>query len=199
MAALASATPASAVARAPWPVLDNIRVPTPHFVLDLRAKIGHDLLWLSTAMGAVFDDGGRVLLGRRADDGSWTLPGGIIDPAEQPADAAVREVFEETGIIAVPEVLTSIGVSHRLTYPNGDQVQYLEYCFRCRVAGGEATVHDGELSEVAWHPLDRLPVLGAATSRLLSAAVSAERTEFSFSGLAEVLGPDNLVRRAARP
>ena len=54
-------------------------MPTPQFILDLRAKVGQELLWLSTAMGAVFDDEGRVLLGRRADIGVWTLPGGIID------------------------------------------------------------------------------------------------------------------------
>jgi 8-oxo-dGTP pyrophosphatase MutT (NUDIX family) len=166
-------------------------VPTPEFVLNLREKIGHDLLWLSTAMGAVFDDDGRVLLGRRADIGAWTLPGGIIDPAEQPADAAVREVFEETGIVVVPEVLTSVGVSPQMTYPNGDRVQYLEYCFRCRPVRGAAKVHDGEMSEVAWHPLDDLPDLGPAMNRLLSAAIVADRAEFTFSGLAEVLGPES--------
>ena len=42
-------------------------MPTPQFVIDLRKKIGHDLLWLSTAMGAVLDEHGRVLLGRRSD------------------------------------------------------------------------------------------------------------------------------------
>jgi 8-oxo-dGTP pyrophosphatase MutT (NUDIX family) len=164
-------------------------VPTPEFVLSLREKIGHELLWLSTAMGAVFDDDGRVLLGRRADIGVWTLPGGIIDPAEPPADAAVREVFEETGVVAVPEVLTSVSVSPPMTYPNGDQVQYLEYCFRCRPAGGVARVNDGELSEVAWHRLDDLPELGVITSQLLRTAISADQADFTFSGLAEVLGP----------
>jgi 8-oxo-dGTP pyrophosphatase MutT (NUDIX family) len=163
-------------------------VPTPQFVLDLRAKIGHGPLWLSTAMGAVFDERGRILLGKRADVGVWTLPGGIIDPAEQPADAAVREVYEETGIVAVPEVLTSVGVSSPLTYRNGDQVQYLEYCFRCTLAGGEAKVGDGELAEVGWHALDDLPELGPATRRLLGSAVAADRADFTFSGIAEVLG-----------
>jgi 8-oxo-dGTP pyrophosphatase MutT (NUDIX family) len=157
-------------------------------VLDLRAKVGHGPLWLSTAMGAVFDEHGRVLLGKRADVGVWTLPGGIIDPAEQPADAAVRELYEETGIVAVPEVLTSIGVSSPLTYPNGDQVQYLEYCFRCKLVGGAARVGDGELAEVAWHALDGLPPLGPATRRLLTSAVGADRADFTFSGLADVLG-----------
>jgi len=163
-------------------------VPTPQFVLDLRARVGHDLLWLSTAVGAVFDDTGRVLLGRRADSGIWTLPGGIIDPAEQPADAAVREVFEETGVVARPEVLTSVTVSAPMTYPNGDQVQYLEYCFRCRRAGGEAGPGDGELSATGWYARDNLPDVSESTRRLLSAAVRADRAEFTFSGFAAVLG-----------
>jgi len=163
-------------------------MPTPQFVLDLRRAVGHDMLWLSTAIGAVFDAEGRVLLGQRADIGVWTLPGGIIDPGEQPADAAVREIFEETGVIATPEVLTSIDVSPAITYRNGDQVQYLEYCFRCLAVGGDARVNDGELAEVAWHALDDLPVLGAATRRLLTTALTATAAQFTFSGIAQALG-----------
>ena len=162
-------------------------MPTPQFVLDLRERVGHDSLWLSTAIGAVLDSGGRVLLGRRADVGVWTLPGGIIDPGEQPADAAAREIFEETGVLAVPETLTSISVSPPVTYRNGDRVQYLEYCFRCRLAGGEARVNDGELSEVGWHALEDLPVLGETTTRLLTTALTAQAAAFTFSGLAQVL------------
>jgi 8-oxo-dGTP pyrophosphatase MutT (NUDIX family) len=163
-------------------------MPTPQFVLDLRQKVGHDQLWLSTAMGAVLDDRRRVLLGRRNDTGNWTLPGGIIDPGEQPADAACREVYEETGVIAVPEVLTTISVSPPITYLNQDRVQYLEYCFRCRFAGGQARVNDGELVEVAWHDLDTLPVLGPFTTRLLTTALEGTAAAFTFSGLGEVLG-----------
>jgi 8-oxo-dGTP pyrophosphatase MutT (NUDIX family) len=163
-------------------------VPTPQFVLDLRAKVGHDLLWLSTATGAVFDPDGRVLLGWRPDFCVWTLPGGIIDPAEQPADAVVREVFEETGVRAIPELLTSVSVIDPFTYPNGDRVQYLDCCFRCQAVGGEARVADGELAEVAWHALDALPDLSPASRRLLATATSADRTEFAFSGLVAVLG-----------
>jgi 8-oxo-dGTP pyrophosphatase MutT (NUDIX family) len=164
-------------------------MPTPQFVLDLREKVGHDALWLSTAMGVVLDGDGRILLGRRADTGNWTVPGGIIDPGEQPADAACREVHEETGVVAVPEVLTTISVSPPITYQNGDRVQYLEYCFRCRAVGGEARVHDGELVEVAWHPVDALPALGPVSMRLVTTALTASTAAFTFSGLAQVLGP----------
>jgi ADP-ribose pyrophosphatase YjhB (NUDIX family) len=45
---------------------------------------------------AVFD-GDRILLVKEPDDGSWSLPGGWADVGETPAEAAVREVREETG------------------------------------------------------------------------------------------------------
>jgi 8-oxo-dGTP pyrophosphatase MutT (NUDIX family) len=164
-------------------------MPTPPFVLELRRKVGHDLLWLATAMGAVLDGGGNVLLGRRADNGAWTLPGGIIDPAEQPADAAVREIFEETGVIAVPDSLTSITTSAPLTYPNGDQVQYLEFCFRCRAVGGTARVNDAELAEVGWYAVDALPdLVGHHLSVLNVAREHRAGADFVFSGLQAVLG-----------
>jgi 8-oxo-dGTP pyrophosphatase MutT (NUDIX family) len=164
-------------------------MPTPPFVLELRQKVGHDLLWLTTAMGAVLDGDGRVLLGRRADNGAWTLPGGIIDPAEQPADAAVREIFEETGVIAIPEALTSVTTSAPLTYPNGDKVQYLEFCFRCRPVGGAAAVSDSELVEVGWYAGDALPVLGGQHLRLLNVAREwRAAADFDFSGIEAVLG-----------
>lgn len=58
------------------------------------------------AVGAVVqDERGRVLLMRRAPDaingaGEWTIPGGKIDPGETADEGAVRETFEETGILA---------------------------------------------------------------------------------------------------
>ncbi len=45
---------------------------------------------------AVFD-GGRILLVKEPDDGGWSLPGGWADIGETPAEAAVREVREESG------------------------------------------------------------------------------------------------------
>jgi 8-oxo-dGTP pyrophosphatase MutT (NUDIX family) len=147
------------------------------------------MLWLSTATAVVLDADGRVLLGRRSDNGRWAPPGGIIDPAEQPADAAVRETYEETGVVAVPERLAAVAVSAPVTYRNGDQVQYLDLVFRCRAAGGEARVNDSESLEVGWFPLDELPAMAEHTLGLLGQAASDEEpAAFTFSGVARVLG-----------
>jgi ADP-ribose pyrophosphatase YjhB (NUDIX family) len=167
-------------------------MPTPEFVTDLRARVGHDLLWLSTAAGVVLDDDGQVLLGRRADTGIWALPGGIVEPGEEPADAAVREIFEETGVMAVPEALAAVTVSGLITYQNGDVVRYLELLFRCRAAGGEARVNDTESVEVNWHPLTGLrdlPDIEAGSLRRINQAVSgADGAAYAFSGIEKVLG-----------
>ena len=163
-------------------------MPTPPFVAELRSLVGHRLLWLPTAAAVVLDGEGRVLLGRRADTGGWALPGGIIDPAEEPADAAVRECFEETGIVAIPEALTSVTVSQPITYANGDQVQYLELTFRCRVAGGTARVNDEESLEVDWHPLDALPELDDGELGRLTQAMQGNSAAYVFSGRADIPG-----------
>ena len=167
-------------------------MPTPEFVTDLRARVGHDLLWLSTAAGVVLDGNGRVLLGRRADTGIWALPGGIIEPGEEPADAAVREIFEETGVVAVPEGLVAVTVCGQITYQNGDVVRYLELLFRCRAAGGSARVNDSESVEVSWHELtalDGLPDLEAGSLSRINQAVSGDAgAAYAFSGVEKVLG-----------
>ncbi|WP_415504805.1 NUDIX domain-containing protein, partial [Actinomyces slackii] len=83
-------------------------MPTPEFILSLREKIGHDLLWMPGVSVVVVDDQGRLLLGRRADNGQWAVVSGIPDPGEQPGAAAVRECLEETGVAI--ELLALVGV-----------------------------------------------------------------------------------------
>jgi 8-oxo-dGTP pyrophosphatase MutT (NUDIX family) len=51
-----------------------------------------------TASAIVFDDHQQVLLVHHNKIGRWLYPGGHIDPDEDPAQAAQREVWEETGI-----------------------------------------------------------------------------------------------------
>jgi 8-oxo-dGTP pyrophosphatase MutT (NUDIX family) len=132
-------------------------MPIPDFVTDLRRHVGTELLWLSGVSAVVFDDADRILLGRRSDTGRWAVISGILDPGEQPALAAVREVAEETGVSARVEALTSVHTGAALTYPNGDRAQYLDLTFWCRYTGGEARVADDESLEVGWFAVDALP------------------------------------------
>ncbi|MFI6288305.1 NUDIX hydrolase [Streptomyces sp. NPDC051018] len=133
---------------------------TPDFIRDIRAKAGHQLLLLPGVSAVVLDDDGRVLLGRRADNGRWSTVGGIPEPGEEPAVTAVREVYEETGVRCEAERVVLVqALPKPVTYPNGDRCHFLDITFRCRATGGEARVHDGELLEVGWFAVDALPEL----------------------------------------
>lgn len=131
---------------------------TPDFVLELREKVGHAPLWLTGVTAVVLRDEG-VLLVRRADNAEWTPVTGIIDPGEQPADAAAREVLEEADIVAEVERLAWVHSLPPMTYANGDQAQYLDFTFRCRWVSGRPHPADGENTDAAWFPLDALPPL----------------------------------------
>jgi 8-oxo-dGTP pyrophosphatase MutT (NUDIX family) len=135
-------------------------MPIPDFLRELRDHVGHQMLFLPGVTALVFDDTGRILLNRRSDTGRWALIGGICEPGEQPADTAVREVLEETGVHAVAERVVLVQTTKPVQYPNGDETQYLDITFRCRAIGGEARVADDESLEVAWFDLDALPELG---------------------------------------
>src|SRR3954447_26526250 len=133
----------------------------PPFVLDLRAAVGQRLLWLSGVTAVVLRDDTHVLLVRRADTGAWTPVTGVIDPGEQPAAAAAREVLEEASVVAVPERLAWVNTLPPMEYENGDRAQYLDHTFRFRWVSGEPTPGDEENTEAAFFPLDALPPMSA--------------------------------------
>ncbi|WP_455353917.1 NUDIX hydrolase [Streptomyces sp. SYSU K217416] len=151
---------------------------TPEFIREIRATAGHQLLLLPGVTAIVFDDEGQVLLGRRADTGKWSVIGGIPDPGEQPAQTAVREVYEETGVRCVPERVVLVEALKPVTYANGDVCQYMDITFRCRSVGGQARVNDDESLDVAWFPLDALPELNAPSLQRIKQALTDEPTWF---------------------
>lgn len=149
-------------------------MPTPDFVLSLRKKIGHELLWLPGITGVVFNDAGQVLLVRRSDDGRWTLVTGMLDPGEEPAAGTLREIQEETGVTAEIEHLIHVGSHGPITFPNGDRCSFLNVGFRCRYLSGEARVNDDESTDVGWFAPDNLPELSERHRWLLDLALKAD-------------------------
>lgn len=149
---------------------------TPDFVLSLREKVGHELLWLTGVTAVVLREtpgGGReVLLVRRADNGAWTPVTGIVDPGEQPAAAATREVLEEADVVAEPQALVRVHTSPPMRYDNGDRAQYLDLTFRFTYVSGEPHPADGENTDAAWFALDDLPDLSADMLARVTAATN---------------------------
>ena len=133
-------------------------MPTPDFVLELRREIGTAPLPLVGVTAVVLREN-HVLLGRRSDNGALTPVTGIVDPGEEPADAAARETLEEAGVVCLVERLAWVHQLPRVVYPHGDQVDYLDLVFRCTWVSGEPHPADGEMTEVGWYDVDDLPHL----------------------------------------
>jgi 8-oxo-dGTP pyrophosphatase MutT (NUDIX family) len=152
-------------------------VPIPEFIEQLRERIGTDLLWLPGVAAVVLRTSPRngaveVLLVQRADNNAWTVVTGILDPGEEPAVGAVREVLEETGVVARPERLVWAHATPEIEYPNGDRSVFLSLCFRCDWVRGEPQAADDESVAAAWFPLDALPPMSDDQRRRIDLAVA---------------------------
>jgi ADP-ribose pyrophosphatase YjhB (NUDIX family) len=86
---------------------------------------------------AAFDDEGRVVLIKRADNGRWALPGGYAEVGSPPSANALRELHEETGFHATLERL--VGVYDNKSLGGVSPYQFYICCFRARITGGDAT------------------------------------------------------------
>jgi 8-oxo-dGTP pyrophosphatase MutT (NUDIX family) len=127
-------------------------MPMSSHLAAVRAKVGHDLLTMAAASISVFDSTGRLLLGEDAETGLWTLPGGAIDPNEHPADAAVRECFEETGLLVKPERIVGVfgGREFLIRYPNGDVTYYTTVAFEASIVGGSLKADGHEIAQLRY-------------------------------------------------
>ena len=112
------------------------------------------------AAGVVCFRGAEVLLIRRGRpplEGSWSLPGGRIEWGERAADAALRELTEETGVQA--ELLGLIDVVDGLFGAGEDACHYLLVDYAACWISGEPLAGD-DASEAAFVPIDALEGLG---------------------------------------
>lgn len=64
----------------------------------------------SVTCGVIVTDGRRILLGHATRSPRWDIPKGIADPGEDFVDAAIRELQEETGLVARRDELAPLGV-----------------------------------------------------------------------------------------
>ncbi len=128
------------------------------YVQEIRKKVGHDTI-IGVGAGVFVYKDGMVLLQKRTDNACWAMHGGCVELGESVEDAARRELFEETGLIANRLEFLGVfsGKDMLYTYPNGDRISIVGIDYVCRDFSGELRPETDEVFELKWFDINRLP------------------------------------------
>lgn len=131
---------------------------TDHFVQEWLESVGEGVPGYVTpkvAIGAIVgNDDGEILLVQRKDSGIWLYPTGWADVGYSPAEVAVKEVGEETGIDCEPQRLLGVIDGQRMGFSRFGMYMLL---FHCVATGGDLAPHPLETSDVGWFGEGTLP------------------------------------------
>ncbi len=91
----------------------------------------------------------EVLVCKSSGYHRWVLPKGIVDAGETHEQAAVREVLEETGVVA--RLVTALGEPEKYVYSRGGMRIFKRvYYFLMAYESGDIAYHDHEMEDVRW-------------------------------------------------
>ncbi len=129
------------------------------YIMDLRKLVGHMPLMQVGASVIVEDECGRVLLQLRSDNHCWGYSGGSVDLGEEVEEAAKRELYEETGLIAHSLSLFGVfsGDDTHYVYPNGDEVYNIDIVYICKDYHGNLRPQQGEVDDLRFFELSEIP------------------------------------------
>jgi 8-oxo-dGTP pyrophosphatase MutT (NUDIX family) len=100
-----------------------MKIPTPkknkQWLKTLPKRVSSATMILENSIG-------QVLIVKSEYKSYWTFPGGIIDARETPKEAAIRETFEEVGIILDPQKVTFVAVVDR----RSDYAETYQFIFK---------------------------------------------------------------------
>lgn len=129
------------------------------YIMDLRKTVGHRPLLQVGASVIVEDKEGRILLQLRSDNHCWGYAGGSVELDEDVEEAAKRELFEETGLVAKELTLFGVfsGKDTHYVYPNGDEVSNVDIVYICKDYSGDLLCQEGEVDALKFFPIDQIP------------------------------------------
>ena len=130
--------------------------PKQDYVAYLREKVGHSPILIAHSALVVLNDANEILIEIRGDDGNQDIPGGGLELNETFEEAAVRELQEETGIIADSLELLHIysGPITYYKYANGDEIYGADAIYIVKNYHGELSPQAQEVKELRFMKLD---------------------------------------------
>lgn len=129
------------------------------YIMDLRKVVGHRPILQVGASIIVEDEQGRILLQLRADNHCWGYAGGSVELDEIVEEAAIRELREETGLIAHDLELFGIfsGKDTHYVYPNGDEVSNIDIVYICKHYSGQLKCQESEVLQLEFFDVMDIP------------------------------------------
>lgn len=106
----------------------------------------------------VFNELGEILMVKEKVDGCWSLPGGWADVGYTPAEVAVKEVQEETGLVV--KTVRLLAVIDKRNHPHPPEGWYVYKIFiLCEKIGGNILKNTTETSDIQYFSLENMPLL----------------------------------------
>ena len=130
-----------------------------NYIMDLRKVVGHRPL-LQVGASVIVEDGqGRILLQLRHDNHCWGYAGGSVELDEVVEEAAKRELYEETGLVANKLELFGVfsGKDTHYIYPNGDEVSNIDIVYICKDYSGDLKCQENEVDELKFFERKDIP------------------------------------------
>ncbi|NLT94265.1 MAG: NUDIX hydrolase [Clostridia bacterium] len=129
------------------------------YIKTLRKMVGHTPILQCGASVIVENEQGEILLQLRRDNHCWGYAGGSVELDEEVEEAAKRELYEETGLIANELELLGIfsGKDMHYIYPNGDEVSNIDIVYVCKSYSGNLKIQQDEVIKLKFFSLLDLP------------------------------------------
>ena len=130
------------------------------YIEELRQLVGHRPLIFVGSVTVIVDELGRILVQQRKfPEGSWGLPGGLMELGESTEDVAKREVYEETGLKVEDLQLINVysGPEHFIKAKNGDEFYVVTVAYFTKNVSGELKVDPTESISFQYFYPEELP------------------------------------------
>ena len=138
-----------------------------NYIQSLRSIIGTRPI-IAPGSAIIVMKENQLLLQLRSDTNDWGIPGGGMELGDSFEETAKKELFEETGLITNHlEILgVASGKEFYYKFPHGDEIYNATVIFKAMDISGNLK-KDEESLELAYFPLDSLPVLNYTTQKIL--------------------------------